>query len=111
MICFFCHRPIRGADVADRYEWRTQPDSGLLFIFGKGELPLRQARGQLVKLSHGKCYHAFKKQEQLAAARSADPSEQPRSDTDWREQETHDVEELRQRDEGNGSDRGAGAPR
>jgi hypothetical protein len=98
MICFFCHRPIRGADVAGRYEWRRTLAAGTR-IYGKGEHSLREANGQLVRLSHGRCYHAWRKQEQLAVARDADPSSQSRQETDWREQSVVDVEELR---EGNG---------
>lgn len=105
MICFFCHKPIRGSELADRYEWRRVPAvGGEVTVYGKGERPLREARGQLLRLSHGKCYHAHKKQEQLAEAKAADPSEQPRPDTDWREQTVCDVEELSPRDEGNGTD-------
>lgn len=109
MICFFCHRPIRGAELGDRYEWRKV--NGIALIHGKGEFPLKGAKGQLVKLSHGKCYHAYKKQLQLSEAKAADPSSQPRPDTDWREPVTLDVEDLSSRDEGDGSDRGAGAAR
>lgn len=98
MICFFCHRPIRGAELNDRYEWRN--DGGVIKVFGKSGLPLKAAHGQLQKLSHGKCYHAFKKQEQLAAAKAADPSVQPVTETDWRDQTVVDVEELSPGDEG-----------
>jgi hypothetical protein len=110
VICFFCHRPVRGADVPARYEWRTGPVTRDVRVYGKGELPLAEARGQLVKLSHGKCYHAHKKQLELQAARAADPSSQPRPDTDWRDQDVLDVEELTGSHEGNGDHRGAGAP-
>lgn len=112
MICFVCHRPIRGAELGDRYEWRRVLLGDLQYlVYGKGELPLKEARGQLLKLSHGKCYHAWKKQEQLAKAKAADPSSQPRPETDWREQTVVDLEELTAGDEGDGSDRGAGAAR
>jgi hypothetical protein len=115
VICFVCHRPIRGAELADRYEWRSVRVESLatserrldIHVFGKGELPLRQAKGQLVKLSHGKCYHAHKKQEQLAEAKSADPSSQPRPDTDWRQQTVIEVEDLMPGHEGDRDNRGA----
>lgn len=95
MICFFCHRPIRGADVAKRYEWRNF--NGKVFIYGQGapDGPLSKAFGQLVKLSHNKCYHADKKQQELVAARAADPSAQPGPGQDWRHQEVLDVEDLK----------------
>jgi hypothetical protein len=110
MICFYCHRPIRGAELADRYEWRRGGVVGDTTIYGKGELPLKQARGQLTRLSHGKCYHAWKKQGELADARDADPSSQPRPETDWRHQEVCDVEDLKPGYEGDRDHRGAGAP-
>lgn len=96
MICFFCHRAITGKDLGQRYEWRRyQVGDGMkVFIHGKGELPLNPAPGRLVKVSHNKCYHAFLKQEQLAAARAADPSAQPQPEQDWRHQEAVDVEDL-----------------
>jgi hypothetical protein len=107
MVCFFCHRPIRGTDVANRYEWRTGPVTRDVRTYGKGELPLKEARGRLLKLSHGKCYHAYVKQGALASARAADPSSQQRPDTDWREQATCDVEDLKPSHEGDGDNRGA----
>lgn len=106
MICFFCHRRISGADMQARYEWRIQ--GGEVIVYGKGEGDLKYATGRLVKVCHNKCYHADKKRNELAAAKAADPSAQSRPDTDWRHQETIDVGELV---EGNGDDRGAGAPR
>ncbi len=108
MICFFCHRPIRGVELQDRYEWRLSPDRpGRAAVYGKGELPLGKAYGRLLKLSHGKCFHAFRKQEQLAAAKAADPSSQLRPDSDWRDQDVREVEELTQGHEGDGDNRGA----
>jgi hypothetical protein len=97
VICFVCYRVVRpGSDWAARYEWR-RPVSGDIspdFVYGKGERPLAQAQGLLVKVSHNKCYHAYKKQLELAAAKAADPSAQPGPDQDWRHQETIDVGEL-----------------
>ena len=110
MICFFCHRPVRGADVVHRCEWRYQPGAGedgqagrTVRIYGDGapDGKLKDAKGQLARLSHGKCYHAFKKQEELRAARAADPSSHPRQETDWRDQTVLDVEELTPDHEGN----------
>lgn len=108
MICFKCFRPIRGADVARRYEWRKDPD-GYLRVYGEGALDgkLKDAKGQLVRVSHNKCYHAWKKQLDLAAAKAADPEAQPRPESDWRHQEVIDVEDLQ--GEGHGDHRGAGA--
>jgi hypothetical protein len=105
LVCFFCHRPILGYDVAGRYEWRVMPEGsyeGEVAIYGKGAAPLKYAQGRLVRLSHGKCYHAWKKQGELAAARSADPSSQPRPESDWRPQDVLDVEDLKPDHEGNG---------
>lgn len=95
MVCFFCYKPIRGADLAHRYEWRRQPD-GSVKVYGEDapDGKLASAQGRLVKASHGKCYHAAKKQEELTAARAADPESQPREDTDWRHQEIVDLEDL-----------------
>lgn len=108
MICFFCHRAITGKDIAQRYEWRTGPLTRDVRVYGKGLLPLGEARGRIMKVSHNKCYHACLKQEQLAEARAADPSAQPHPDQDWRHQETIDVGDLT--GEGDGDYRGAGAP-
>lgn len=104
MICFVCHRPVRDADWAARYEWRKA--GTITLIHGKGLHPLRNAGGRLVQLSHNKCYHAHLKQLQLAEARAADPSAQPAPEQDWRHQEIMDVGELR---EGDGSGGGARA--
>lgn len=107
MICFVCHRAIRGGDVPGRYEWRRPVNGDISpdFIFGKGERPLAQAQGPLVRVSHNKCYHSYKKQLQLAEAKAADPSAQPASEQDWRHQDVMEVGELGEGDRG---DRGAG---
>jgi hypothetical protein len=105
MICFFCHRAVTGKDVALRYEWRGTVNGRA--VYGKGELPLSEAHGRLLKVSHNKCYHASKKQAELASARAADPSAQPQPEQDWRHQEIVDVEDLQGAD--NGDHRGAGA--
>lgn len=102
MICFFCHKPIRGTEVPNRYEWRRQGEDILTYGNSVPGRPLRAARGQLVKLAHNKCFHAEKKQRELAEARAADPSAQPRPDTDWRHQDVMDVEDLK--GEGNRAD-------
>lgn len=95
MICFFCHRPIRGSDTAQRYEWRLSPDRpGHPAVYGKGELPLAKAYGRLLKVAHNKCYHAEKKRLELTAARDADPSAQSQPDQDWRQQTVVSVEDL-----------------
>lgn len=80
-------------------------------IYGNGapDGTLREAKGQLVLLSHHKCYHAWKKQQELIAARAADAPTQPVPEQDWRHQEVHDVEDL-VGNEGHGDHRGAGAP-
>lgn len=108
MICFVCHRPIRGSETGERYEWRTGPLTRDVRVYGKGMLPLREVAGRLIKACHNKCYHQHLKQLQLAEAKAADPSAQPRPDQDWRHQETMEVGELTR--EGDRGDRGAGAP-
>ena len=105
MICFFCLRRITGSDVYHRHEWRRQED-GSVNVYGEDSgRPLRDAVGQLVKLSHKKCYHADKKQQELKAARDADASAQLPGDSDWRHQEVVEVGELS--GEGDRGDRGA----
>ncbi len=110
MICFFCHRPIRGSELLRRCEWRCQ-DGQIAHtkVFGDGapDGKLREAKGQLVKLTHGKCFHAWKKQLELAEAKAADPSSQPRPDTDWRPQDVIDVEDLIPGHESDTDNRGA----
>jgi hypothetical protein len=95
MICFFCHKRISGADVPRRIEWRRSP-LGEVKVYGDGapDGKLSVAAGTLVRLSHSKCFHAFTKQQELAAARAADPEAQPRPEQDWRQQTVLDVEEL-----------------
>lgn len=83
MICFVCHRPISPADWPARYEWRKA--SGITLIHGKGMFQLRDAGGRLVKVSHNKCYHAYAKELQLAEAKPADPSAQPRPGQGWQD--------------------------
>jgi hypothetical protein len=100
MICFFCHRPIRGSELGDRYEWRSGIITRDIRVYGKGLLPLREATGPLLKACHNKCYHACLKQEQLADARAADPSAQPGPEQDWRHQDVMEVGELREGDRG-----------
>jgi hypothetical protein len=100
VICFFCHRRITGAEVAHRVEWRriraTDWDESIIAVFGEDapDGTLREARGQLLKVSHHKCYHAGKKRQELLAARAADPEAQPARETDWRHQEVIGVEDL-----------------
>lgn len=106
MVCFVCHTAIRPADWAARYEWRKSGDD--ILVYGKGLLPLRDAPGRLVRVCHNKCFHVHVKQLQLAEAKAADPSAQPRPEQDWRHQETVDVEEL-SGNEGHRDHRGAGA--
>jgi hypothetical protein len=109
MICFVCFKPITGQDIAHRHEWRRQAPDGLVRVFGEDapDGKLREARGALVKLSHRKCFHADKKRRELEEARSADPSAQPRGETDWRHQDVVEVGELA--GEGDGGHRGTGA--
>jgi hypothetical protein len=112
MICFFCHKPLRTADMAHRYEWRVWPAArGEIRIYGDGapDGKLADARGRIVKVLHGKCYHADKKQQELAEAKAADPESQPREDTDWRHQEIVEVGDLA--GEGHRDNRGAGEAR
>lgn len=106
MICFVCYTRITAADMPARYEWRKTGDD--ITVHGKGLLPLRDAPGRLVKACHNKCYHVHVKQLQLAEAKAADPSAQPRPEQDWRHQETVDVEDLPGY-EGHRDHRGAGA--
>lgn len=105
MICFVCHRPIRSGDMSQRYEWRKA--GTITLIHGKGLFPLKDAGGRLVQACHNKCYHQHLKQLQLAEAKAADPSAQPRPDQDWRHQDVMEVGELT--GEGNRGDRGTGA--
>jgi len=110
VICFFdaCRRPITGADRRRRVEWHEV--DGKEFIFGEG-MPdgnLSDAAGPLVKTAHHKCYFASVKRAQLAAARADEAAVHPPV-TDWRDQETLDVEALT--GEGHRGNRGAGAAR
>jgi hypothetical protein len=111
MICFFCHKPLRAADMAHRYEWRTGPWTRDIRIYGDGAPngKLADATGRILKVFHGKCYHAAKKQQDLADARAADPEFQSPQDTDWRHQEIVELEDLA--GEGHGGNRGAGEAR
>lgn len=108
MICFFCHTRIaNGQDIAHRHEWRRH-DDGTVHVYGDDGPAgkLRDAKGSLVKLSHRKCYHADKKQRELADARAADPTAQPQEDNDWWHQDVVEVGELA--GEGHRDHRGAG---
>jgi hypothetical protein len=112
VICFFCHKVISRADMAHRYEWHSTI-SGVM-AFGQGAeggalASVVALSTPLVKVSHGKCYHAVKKQQELADARAADPEFQPPQDTDWRHQEIVELEDLA--GEGHGGNRGAGEAR
>ena len=110
MICFYCFRPIRGAELAHRVEWRRAGADVTLFGEGQPGGPLGTAQGMLLKVAHHKCFHADKKQRELAAARgaeqAADAAVQPREDTDWRHQEVMDVGDLIEGDR----DRGGAGP-
>lgn len=110
MNCSFeaCHRPLTKADMRRRIEYRQAPAGAKVkyFVFGEG-MPdgnIDEATGPLAMTFHHKCHFAYQRRQQLIAAKAADPpAQQPV--TDWREQETADVEELV--GEGNGGNRGA----
>lgn len=59
MRCWICPRPVTRADAPKRVEWRQSGDG--LVMFGQDQPPLEQATGKLVKVAHGKCYHAWRK--------------------------------------------------
>lgn len=94
MICFWDSKPVTAADMKRRFEWRRWKD-GTAHVYGTGapDGPLSSARGELEKVSHYKCYHAWVKRQQLLDAKQADAPDQ--RETDWREQETANVEDLR----------------
>ncbi len=95
MICAWesCRRPVV-LDDTRRVEVRRQDDETLK-AFGKGipGYPLALAAGTLEQVFHYKCYFAYARRQYLLAAKEADPSLQNR-ETDWREQETCEVEDL-----------------
>ena len=64
MICFFCHKPITGAEAKRRLEWRTGPVTRDVRVYGDGAPngKLGDATGRLLKAAHHKCFHASKKQ-------------------------------------------------
>ena len=113
MNCSFeaCRRPISKADEPKRVEWRTGNDKGKFTfrVYGRGmpDGPLSEAVGTLVMVFHHKCHFAHKRRQALLEAKAADPSAQPGRATDWREQETAEVEDLI--GEGHRDNRGAGA--
>jgi hypothetical protein len=94
VICFFCTRVIRGADLNHRAEWR-RADDGTVKVYGEDapDGPLTKAQGRLVKVCHKKCFHAECKRLELLAAKAADPEGQPPAESDWRHQDVVDVEE------------------
>lgn len=105
MICFFCVRVIRGADVSHRVQWHRV--GGVVKVYGEDapDGPLSAAQGPLWRVSHKKCFHAEKKRLELLEARAADPAVQPLTEHDWRHQEVMNVEELA--GEGHGDSGGA----
>lgn len=96
MKCFFCTRNISaGKDYQRRVEWRRRPGFEAQ-VFGEvqgADGKLSEATGPLWKVSHNKCYYADKKRRELQSAREADPAAHQR-ETDYREQEVVDVEDL-----------------
>lgn len=108
-MCFVCPRRVTGADVRTRFEWRQAPDGEHIYGPGAPDGSLAEATGPLLRVCHHKCYFAWQKQQQLAAAKAADPPSRPAQDSDWRHQEIVDVEDLLGH-EGDGDHRGAGAP-
>jgi hypothetical protein len=107
LICAFdpCRRSILGPDIARRAQ--VHRDGTGLKVFGRGmpDGPLEAAEGLLVEVYHSKCWYSHIKRERILAARSADPSGQP-GVTDWRDQESRDVGDLR--GEGDRGNRAAG---
>lgn len=107
MICFVCSRPIRGTDLNHRAEWRRDGDVVKAYGEDAPDGPLSSASGRLLKVSHKKCFHAEKKRLELLEAKTADAGSQLPEESDWRHQETVEVEELT--GEGHRANRGAGA--
>lgn len=123
MICFFdaCRSPILPIEWEKHAEWHLVLVQGVLAeaVFGKdmaaGGLDQVPEGSRFIKAAHHKCAFAALRREKLAArragllaARSADPFAQPGVHSDYRDQETHGVEELA--GEGDRSHRGARAP-
>lgn len=120
MICFFdaCRSPILPIEWEKHAEWHLVLVKGeeTEVVFGRdmagGGLDKVPEGSPFIKAAHHKCAFAALRRERLAAgraclldARRADPFAQPGVHSDWRDQETHGVEDLA--GEGDGSHRGA----
>jgi hypothetical protein len=95
LICEFeaCRKPVIGPDFGKRIE--VHRIGGQPVAFGEG-MPagrLDAADGPLLAVYHSKHWYASLKRDMMLAARDADRSEQPGA-SDWRDQETLDVEDV-----------------
>jgi hypothetical protein len=91
----WCRRPIAGEAESRRVEVRRVGTAEVAFGEGAKAGPLEAGlEYPLLQVYHNKCWIATAKRARLVAARSADPSGH-RAGSDWHDQETADVEDLR----------------